>query len=331
MSHHVVDGGYSDDGPRLVDHINTHYGSPARIDNVVLTHPDQDHAAGLATILESYDIGALWMNRPWRHVNALLPMFEYPYTAETLTQRLKRDFPYTAKLERIAEQRGIEIFDAFQGQNIGQFLVMSPTYQHYLDMVVASEKTPESERQASILGQVYQVVRSAVQYVGVLWGAENLKGDTEGTSAENEMSIVQLAIFEGEKILLTGDAGVKALEIAHAYAVSLGVQLPGVDHFQIPHHGARRNLSTPILDKWLGPRLPAMPTPEQMTFNTVVSAHEDDEDHPRKAVVRAMWHRGGRVSSTEDGPFIYMKGRRQLFRPGTRPAQQKGYPQDMED
>ena len=48
---YVVDGGYMDDGQKLVDHMRKYYDNPSYIDHVVLTHPDEDHASGLATAL----------------------------------------------------------------------------------------------------------------------------------------------------------------------------------------------------------------------------------------------------------------------------------------
>lgn len=331
MKIHVVDGGYTNDGQKLVDHINATYNYPNRIDHVVLTHPDRDHAAGLQTVLEEFSVGGLWMNRPWSHIDELLPRFDYAYTREGLIQRLKKDFPHTATLEALATQSGIPIYDTFQGQAIGEFIVLSPTREFYLDMIVASEKTPEAEREETVLGRTFEVVREAARYVAQLWGVENLKGDITGTSSENETSIVQYANLCGEGVLLTGDAGVQALEEAHSYAVAGGLTLPGIDKFQIPHHGARRNLSTEILDKWLGPRLAFRPDASQLTFSAMISAHENDEDHPRKAVLRAIWHRGGHVTSTERQSFVYWKGRHQEWRPGTSGMEPINYPESEEE
>ena len=328
---HIVDGGYTDDGQKLVDHINHSYDNPERIDNVVLTHPDGDHAAGLETILEAFEVGTLWMNRPWNHVADLLPRFEYDYTEKGLAQRLKKDFPHTASLEKIAEENEIEIRDAFQGEAIGEFVVLSPSLSLYLDLIIESEKTPEPEREASLAGKIYEAVREAVEYVASFWGAENLKGNTEGTSAENEMSIVQYINLNNEKILLTGDAGVRALEEAYNYAVQIGVQLPGINKFQVPHHGSRRNLSTEILNIWLREKLLIKPSSEQKTFTAMISAHENDPDHPKKAVVRALWHRGAHVASTEDKNFIYFAPSGQLCRHGCEPIAGLDYPEDMEN
>ncbi len=328
---HIIDGGFADDGQKLIDHVNNFYDNPKDIDHVILTHPDGDHAAGLKTILETFDVGTLWMNRPWNHIADLIPKFDYDYTEEGLVQRLKKNFPHIANLEKIATERNIEIKDAFQGDVIGEFTILSPSRPFYLELIIESEKTPEAEREASIAGRIHEAIRKAVEYISALWGAENLKGDINGTSSENEMSIVQYADIGNEKILLTGDAGVKALEESYNYAVRLGVQLPGINKFQTPHHGSRRNLSTEILNKWFGERLPSKPLPGQKIFSSIISAHEDDADHPKKAVIRALWHRGVDVFSTENKDFIYWRPLGQPSREGCGPVKNLDYPENMED
>ena len=117
-----MDGGYADDGQKLVDHIREYYGDPSYIDYVVLTHPDADHASGLATVLNEFSVGRLWMNRPWEHVEELMPRFERYQDRDRLIARLKRDFPKAAELEEIANDKGIAINDAFLGAQIGSSL-----------------------------------------------------------------------------------------------------------------------------------------------------------------------------------------------------------------
>lgn len=293
---HVVDGGYTDDGEKLVEHIRSYYDNPNYIDHVVLTHPDGDHAAGLKKVLEEFEIGILWMNRPWEHVWDLLPRFEYNYTENGLIRRLKKDFPHTAELEEIAEEQGIEIRQVFQGTQIENFTVLAPSFARYIDLIVDSEKTPEAERQAAIEGRLFERAIAWIRKVAAAWGEENLKGESEGTSCENETSVVQFAELCGEKILLTGDAGVEALAEAYDYALALGITLPGIDRFEVPHHGSRRNLSSEVLDKWLGPKLDQETS--SPTYTAIISANRNDEDHPRKAVVRALIHRGAKVVQT---------------------------------
>jgi hypothetical protein len=54
------------------------------------------------------------------------------------------------------------------------------------------------------------------------------KFSSEATSVENEMSVIKY-------MTLCGDAPL------------VGLSLPEIDKFQVPHHGGRRNLSTEIL------------------------------------------------------------------------------------
>ena len=105
------------------------------------------------------------------------------------------------------------------------------------------------------------------------------------------MSVVQYANLCGKRILLTGDAGRGALWEAASYAPSVGLALPGLDRFQVPHHGSRRNVSTAVLDHWLGERLESQPESGKELFTSMISASKEDKGHPRKAVVRALIHR----------------------------------------
>ena len=315
---YVVDGGYADDGQKILDHIRKNYGSGYYINHLVLTHSDADHASGLATVLKEIPVGCLWMNRPWRHVDALMPMFRRYQDRSRLIARLKSAFPKVAELEEIAAAKGIEIRDAFRGDAIGDFTVLSPHRTTYLFLIVESEKTPvPAPGLTTLLGE--SVSRAA-------WGEENLKGDTEGTSPDNETSIVQFAHVCGTKVLLTGDAGVRALTEAHHAALQMGISTGSVDWFQVPHHGSRRNLSSHVLDLWLGTKLshPMQPT----ALQAVVSANQNDRDHPKKAVVRALIHRGRRVFQTNGSLHMRSVGAPNRGWTSALPLE---YPDDQED
>lgn len=178
---------------------------------------------------------------------------------------------------------------------------MAPTKGRYLNLIVDSDKTPEAVRDehVSFVETAGRIAAKAAAFIRSMWGQETFP--EEDTSAENNMSVIQYANLCGSRILLTGDAGRAALEEAADYAPYVGLTLPGIDRIQVPHHGSRHNISTEILDRWIGPRLTTQPGANSTAFTAVVSAAVADKDHPRKSVVRAFIHRGGRVLSTERG------------------------------
>ena len=51
---HVVDGGYTNDGDKIIGHINKYYDDAQFLDHVVLTHPDSDHASGLKKFWKNF-------------------------------------------------------------------------------------------------------------------------------------------------------------------------------------------------------------------------------------------------------------------------------------
>ena len=283
---HVTDGGFQKTGDKVVEHIEKYYDNPDTIDAVIVSHSDRDHAGGLCTVLENFEVSELWMLRPWLYADELIDQFAYYRNLENLANKLKEIYSNISELEEIAEEKDIPIFEPFQGENIGDFTVLAPTKERYLELVVESEKTPKPAKKA---------VSRTLSLAKAKWGEEAFS--TEGTTHENEMSVIQYVNLCDQKIVLTADAGCMALAEAADYAPTAGLSLPGIDRFQVPHHGSRRNGSTEILDLWLGEILPEQP--EVGTFTAIISASKEDEDHPRKTVVRACIHRGAKVVSTE--------------------------------
>lgn len=308
---HVVDGGFQVTGEAVVTHLTKYYATN-RVDHVVVTHCDRDHAGGLRKVLEELDVGTLWMLRPWLFAEDLIHRFPTYSSVDKLRSRLRSIFGNLVALEDIALARGIPIKDAFQGTTIGAFTVLAPSKDLYLDLVVSSEKTPESvdEANAALEGRISVGVRTLVEkvvsMVQAAWGEEIFPSDE--TSAENEMSLVQFARLSGHTIVLTGDSGRRGLQQAADYAPMAGLTLPGVDRIQVPHHGSRRNVSTELLDAWLGPRLAEKPAPGTGKFSAIVSSAKADKAHPRKAVKRAFIHRGANFYETESRTLLFTGG-----------------------
>jgi hypothetical protein len=323
---HVVDGGYTSTAPDLEAHIRQFYGTN-RINRVVVTHPDKDHAEGLAPILENFQVDELWMLRPWMYAQYLLPHFARYNSAAALAARLREEYSYIVALEAIAIRKGIAIREPFQGEKIGPFTVLAPSPARYLHLVIDSEKTPQQAADSGgILSELMNLAKPIIAFIKAGWGSERFSD--EETSVENEMSVVQFANLNGHTIVLTGDAGRGALTEAADYAPHAGLVLPGVYRFQVPHHGGRRNVSTELLDRWLGPRLPQMVPDGYESFTALISAAKEDEDHPRKAVLRAMRHRGALICTTEDGAFTVSNNAPPR---GWGPVRNKPYPDEQEE
>lgn len=289
----VVDGGFTDMGAKILEQIDTHYRAGATIDFVVLTHPDNDHAAGLKHVLENREVRHLIMNRPWIYANELLPYTTFS-SAERLESRLRDEFPHSAALEEIAIQKGVGIYEGFQGTLFGDFTILAPSRARYLDLILDAASLRRSALALeAVSGSVSK--QSEPHDVYASWGEEHFSPNA--TSPRNEMSIVQFAKLTGKKILLTGDAGRDTLSEAIEFAKEQQISLPGIDVFQVPHHGSRRNVSTELLNELLGEILPG--PSETRKFCAFVSSAKADPHHPRKSVLRAMHHRGGAVYATE--------------------------------
>jgi hypothetical protein len=286
---------------------------------------------GLRSVLEEFEVGALWMLRPWLYASEIIDRFARFTNVDNLKARLREIYPNLVALEEIAERKGIPIYEPFQGSVIGAFNVLAPSKSRYLDLIVDSDKTPESAAEAEqstaagFADAAVAILKEAAAYIRAAWGEEVFS--PQGTSAENEMSVVQYANLNGHKILLTGDAGRGALEESANYAPTVGLVLPGIDKIQVPHHGSRRNVSTELLDRWLGERLSSQPS--DSTFSALCSSAKEDIDHPRKAVIRAFTHRGAKFFATEGIDMRTSQGAPE--RAGWSAMTPMAYPDDQEE
>lgn len=327
ISVHVVDGGYIDTGTQVVEHVKKYYNT-THIDHVVLTHSDNDHANGLRTVLEQCTVGMLWMNRPWLYADELIDRFSTYSSVGALRSKLRNVYSAPAALEDIANEKGIPIAAAFCGADIGAFKVLAPSKSRYLDLIVESNKTPDAVAEGFLeqtLEGIYKAAKTVVAVAKAAWGHEYFPA--EGTSCENEMSVVQYALVNNRRLVLTGDVGRDGLTEAADYAPTTGLTLPGAWVFQVPHHGGRHNVNTEVLDRWLGKRMSNLP--EKTTWSAVCSSAKEDVHHPKKSVVRAMLHRGAHFSATEGRPYIHAASG--ITRDGMSSIPQMSYPEEQEE
>ena len=296
----VYDGGTKESGQALVDHIRTYYGTTF-VDYVVNSHPDGDHASGLSVVLEQLNVGTLWMHRPWNHSKEIRNYFkDGRITDNSLAERLKEGMSAAYKLEEIANANDIPIIEPFSGAAVGPFVVMSPQKNWYVhDLIAEFQKSPAQKMEAFWESMLKGAQKKDADWILELWTGEETLRENIDAKAENESSVILLGVIAKHGIMLTGDAGIRALNAAISACESAKLSLPEFLNFcQMPHHGSRHNVSPSILDRLLGSRKPSN---DGITTKTAfVSAANGSSTHPRSAVVNAFLRRGAKVIATPD-------------------------------
>lgn len=302
----VIDGGTKESGIELVSHIRKHY-KATRVDYVVNTHPDQDHASGLTEVLEKLEVGELWIHRPWLYVDKIVNYVDNsktPFirdkrtTIKSIKDRFQWEYyKYAKELENMAKDKGITINEPYENCMIGEFRVLSPNREWYLyDLIPNSDKTQEIQSVEDSSPNFLKLGLEKLFSVGETLGIETLRNGGK-TSRENESSVILYADFNNHGILLTGDAGNEALQNAYDFAKNIGINISqNLKFIQIPHHGSRRNVSPDVLNLIIGNK---MRVPVEPTITAYVSAGENDTNHPKLVVVNAFIRRGCKVIETK--------------------------------
>lgn len=315
----IIDGGNLDLGKALVEHVRKYFGPNPLISHVVLTHADTDHASGLRVVLAELPVVNLWMHVPWDFAAAARPYFANKnWTVDGLRDAIYKKYDVLTELAQLAAGRKIVVQSPFAGATVGPFRVLSPHWDVYTVLMPQFDLTPDPDqkeieatgwwigKQPGVIARmVEKVVAKAQTWVTETWDKELLR---EGgiTSASNESSVVLYGDFDsGRRVLLTGDAGLRALDYAVYCAGKLRLPLQDFKFVQIPHHGSRRNVGPAILNHILGPM---QAEGSAYRFLAFVSAPKDDDTHPRKMVLNAFTRRGARVVATQGSTIIYWGG-----------------------
>lgn len=188
-------------------------------------------------------------------------------------------------------------------------MILSPQKQFYLDLLVESEKTPFTEnatlRQDGLVSKIFSAVKEAALNVLETWNIETLR-ENEKTSAENETSVILRGKVDGKGFVLTGDAGIRALDRAIKYMKSIGENpVLDISFYQIPHHGGRHNISPSILNKLIGEKVDNGVSRNKVAFVSVAQ----DSDHPLKMVTNAYIRRGVATYKTNGNVICHSNGK----------------------
>ncbi|WP_306565357.1 ComEC/Rec2 family competence protein [Flavobacterium lindanitolerans] len=286
----VIDGGNLTSGQEIVDHVKNVYQTD-KVDRVILTHPDSDHASGLRKVIEQLEIGKIWMHRPWNHWGDVKnSIVDGRITKNSFGDRLQQAYQFAYDIEKLAIDKKIEIFPPHQGCsyhiNGEQILtILGPSKELYTSLIQASGKTPEmaifeSTRNFSA------TEKTKTAYEDMDFKTEHLEEVNVPTSAENDMSLILLLTVGKTKVLFTGDAGTQGMFKAIYYARENDISLKDLDVFQVPHHGSRRNLSKGILN-YID------------TKYSIISCAANSPKHPSPIVVNSLIRRGLNPYSTK--------------------------------
>lgn len=291
----VIDGGFTDDGARLVDHIRSHFGTD-RVDLVISTHPDQDHINGLETVLNELDVDELWLHQPWEHNAGLAEKFhDGRITDNSVSERLKATLNKAHSLCELAESKGIPVKEPFTGLThiSGGIRVIGPTLDYYKSLIPEFDGMPATKSE-SFTESAFDKVVAAVKRFFAQWGKDEFD-DGGVTSAKNNSSVITQIIVDGRRLVFTGDAGIDALHFA-ADELDCCIDPAPLTFVQVPHHGSRRNVGPSALNRIVGE--PVAEGESRGIIAIASTAKNGEPKHPRKSVLNAFTHRGAKTLAT---------------------------------
>lgn len=280
----LIDGGNKGDAPAIRGFLRGL--NITKIDDVLSTHPHDDHSGGLIELLSDTTLtfGKLWSHVPHWHVESMDKVRAALKAAGTSEEgdTIRKSLETAASIFNIAKGRNIPHEEPFKGKRIGKLEVCSPTVEFYAGLVAEFTDADKIKAEDATNGRYeLQTLLEETMSKSILGGAlsgSSLLADPH-TAPENESSAVIGTQHDGKILLFTADAGNCALtNVVSSYTVK------GLHWVQIPHHGSRRNLTESLIETFA-------PT------YAYVSA-TGNEKHPRRAVVNAFKKLGSRVYST---------------------------------
>jgi beta-lactamase superfamily II metal-dependent hydrolase len=301
----IIDGGFSDDGTKLIQHVRTHFNTD-RVDLVISTHPDQDHINGLETVLNELEVAELWMHLPWDHNAGLADAFrDGRITDNSVGELLKANLNKAHELYCLARLKGIPVYEPFTGvtQASGSVKVLGPDVDFYESLIPEFDGMPEKKSDTG-MESAFARAFAAVKRFFSQWGKDEISDDGV-TSAKNNSSVITQLVVGDRRLVFTGDAGIAALDRA-ADQLDVCPDPAEIVFFQIPHHGSRRNVGPAVLNRIIGH---PVAHGEKRGITAIASTAKNGEPkHPRKSVLNAFTHRGVKVLVTRGNGICHYLG-----------------------
>lgn len=256
----LVDGGLAECGKVLRKKIRALLPEERRFDLGVVTHIDTDHINGMINLLRDIPDGLtfdyFWFNgydqiKP-SGIKGIAQGIELSTLLTNLETREKRSFwnkPFRRKAVMLPDS-GIPRTVTLKGGMKMTILGPSPRgvtelFREWEKVVREARMTPQPEEMAEPAGEEETLREEEAEIFSVEELAES--DFTQDDSPSNGSSIVLLAQFEGESILLTGDAFPGDIVAGIRRIIPVGEKLP-LSAFKVPHHGSRNNNSNELFE-----------------------------------------------------------------------------------
>ena len=119
----TIDGGTRESGEALVEHIKRYYNT-SQVDIAILTHPDNDHASGMRSILNLLTVRQVAMHLPWNHSSSVKELLDDGrVTSNSIREHTKANLTAAKEIYDLAVEKGIQVVEPFAGQTNGSGLL----------------------------------------------------------------------------------------------------------------------------------------------------------------------------------------------------------------
>jgi beta-lactamase superfamily II metal-dependent hydrolase len=298
----VIDAGFADTGPKVVEHVARYYGGNA-VDFVLSTHPDGDHINGMGYVMRHLRVGTLLIHRPAQHGH---PENSGAEPAE--------------ELATLAAEQGAAVMEPFAGVHGwgDAFLIAGPTEDYYEQMLADQEETTPTRAERRSLAERYfgesavQTVRRLARKALAHFPVEVPFGDAGGTNPRNNSSAILSLFIGGKHLLFFGDAGVPAISEAMDFLDDHRRTTQWPSFVGLPHHGSRHNLDLDAINRVLGPHTDS-------TYGATFVSVSTESDLPSPRVANAFGRRGYPVSETRGATYIRIASADAPARAGLQP------------
>ena len=241
----IYDCGSDEHADEVIKYMNTHNFATAKF---ILSHNDEDHFKGLLHLLDEGKISKIYTTLLLKHVDDILDKID---DGRKTRESVKSDI--LEKYDNISKLSGYNLKDIYTSSN---------------DLIF------EIHPELSIIGPSYDYMISTV--------AKRLDGResdiADGETAVNATSIQLEILFNGNKILLSGDSSFAAIED----------KVRDYNVVQLPHHGKPKQANLIFEKKW-----------DQLDDVYIVSDNTGNSNGGSDDLDTA----GHRVYNTQNGPI----------------------------